>query len=91
MTLINILGGLAALCSTASFFPQAWKILRTRDTTSISARMYGISVTGFSLWLAYGILLGQWPLILTNSICWGLSALILVMKLIPDERLKRPG
>ena len=45
--------------------------------------MYAITVTGFAFWLVYGLLLGQWPLIVTNGICLALSAFILAMKLLP--------
>ena len=79
-------GALAALASTTSFVPQAWKIIRTRDTGAISAGMYAVTVAGFSLWLAYGLLLGQWPLIVTNGLCLALSAFILAMKLLPRRR-----
>jgi MtN3 and saliva related transmembrane protein len=74
---------LAAITSTASFAPQAWKIIKTRETKDISTGMYGLTVAGFALWLAYGMMLGQWPLIATNSICFVLAAFILVMKLLP--------
>ena len=37
---------------------------------------------GFALWLTYGFLLGQWPLIVTNAICLLLSAFIFLMKLL---------
>ena len=83
MDAASIVGALATICSTTSFVPQAWRVIRTRDTTSISKRMYVITVIGFSLWLAYGLLLGQWPLIVTNGICLTLSAFILVMKVLP--------
>ena len=79
----SIVGVLATICSTTSFVPQAWKVIRTRDTSAISKGMYAITVTGFALWLAYGLLLGQWPLIVTNGICLALSAFILAMKLLP--------
>ena len=83
MDAANVVGTLATICSTTSFVPQAWKVVRTRDTSAISKRMYAITVTGFSLWLAYGLLLGQWPLIVTNGICLALSAFILLMKVMP--------
>lgn len=79
---VSVIGGLAAAASTSSFAPQAWKIIRTRETSGISVGMYGITVVGFALWLAYGLMLGQWPLIVTNSICLLLSAFILVMKVL---------
>ena len=83
MELSSIVGGMATIASTTSFLPQAWKVIRTRDTSSISKRMYVITVVGFSLWLTYGLLLGEWPLIVTNGICLALSAFILAMKLLP--------
>jgi MtN3 and saliva related transmembrane protein len=86
MPLVTIIGSLAAICSTVSFVPQAWKIIRTRDTSGLSARMYAVTVTGFSLWLAYGIMLGEWPLIVTNAVCLALSAFILAMRILPQRK-----
>lgn len=86
MNWIAVAGTLAALCSTMSFVPQAWRIVRTRDTQAISPLTYSFFVTGFALWAAYGIGLGQWPLIVTNSICFVLSAFILVMTLLPRAK-----
>ena len=83
MDMATWVGSLAALASTTSFMPQAWKVVRTRDTRAISAGMYAVTVLGFALWLVYGLLLGQWPLIVTNATCLALSAFILAMKLLP--------
>ncbi|SNS80022.1 MULTISPECIES: SemiSWEET family sugar transporter [unclassified Azospirillum] len=83
MELIPTIGTLAALFSTLSFAPQAWKIIRQRDTSAISARMYMLTVSGFCCWFLYGLLRGDWPLIVTNFICLLLSAFILTMKLLP--------
>ena len=81
MSWIAVLGYAAALCSTVSFVPQAFRILKTRDTSGISAPMYALTTVGFSLWLAYGIARLEWPLILTNGICLVFAAFILVMTL----------
>ena len=86
MDIVTIIGYLAALCSTTSFAPQAWRIVKTRDTSAISSKMYIITVVSFALWLAYGIMKGEWPLILTNGICLALSAFILAMKLLPQRK-----
>ncbi len=83
MTLTEIIGGAATFASVSSFTPQAWKIIKTRDTSGISARMYAITVIGFSLWLAYGIMMKSWPLIVTNGLCLALSAFILMMTILP--------
>ena len=85
MNWITVAGSLAAICSTISFVPQAWRILKSRDTGSISPLTYGLTVVGFALWTAYGVGLGQWPLILTNSVCFILAAFILAMTLLPQR------
>jgi MtN3 and saliva related transmembrane protein len=86
METATIIGSIAAVLSTASFTPQAWKIIKSRETKDISAGMYALTVTGFAMWTTYGILLTQWPLIVTNSICLVLSAFILTMKLLPEPK-----
>jgi len=86
MNWIAVVGTFAALCSTISFVPQAWRIVRTRDTKAISPLTYSLTVTGFALWTAYGLGLGEWPLIVTNSICFVLSAFILIMTLLPRSK-----
>jgi MtN3 and saliva related transmembrane protein len=86
MDTATLVGSLAAVASTFSFTPQAWKIIKSRKTDDISAGMYSLTVTGFMLWTIYGILLMQWPLIITNSICLALAAFILTMKLLPRRK-----
>jgi MtN3 and saliva related transmembrane protein len=83
MSLETLLGAFAAFCSTASFAPQAIKIIRTRETKDISLWMYLLTVAGFAAWTSYGLVLGRWPLIAANSICLLLSGFILLMKLLP--------
>jgi MtN3 and saliva related transmembrane protein len=83
------LGAAAAFCSVISFTPQALKIIRTGETKDLSAIMYALTVTGFGCWAAYGILLRQWSLVASNSLCFLLSAFILVMILLPRQKKRR--
>ena len=87
MTATLLLGVLAALASMASFVPQAWKIIRScnHETKDISVGMYLLTVSAFGLWLAYGALLQQWPLVVSNAVCFALAAFILVMTLAPQS------
>lgn len=75
------IGLLAALLTTAAFLPQVLHTLATRDTRGISLRMYAIFVAGVLLWLIYGLLMRDWPLILANAITLLLAGAILVLKL----------
>lgn len=86
MNWITIAGSVAALCSMISFVPQAWRIVKSRDTSSISPVMYSFTVAGFALWTLYGIGLGEWPLIVTNSVCLLLASFILLMTLLPQAK-----
>ena len=79
--MINTLGGAAAACSTVSFAPQLIKTWREKDASGVSLRMYLVTVAGFSLWTAYGLGIGRWPLIASNSVCLAMSGAILALKL----------
>lgn len=41
---------------------------------------------GFCLWLAFGLLKTEWPIIIPNGVCLFLSAFILLMKLLPRAK-----
>ena len=83
------IGTCAAIASTISFTPQAWKIIKTAETKNISAGMYCITVVAFALWATYGVMLRQWPLVTSNVICLVLSGFILIMKLLPSSKKRR--
>lgn len=84
-----VLGYGAAILSTVSFAPQAWKVIRSRRTRDISLGMYLLTVAAFALWLAFGILKREWPLVLSNGICLALSGFILTMKILPASKRKQ--
>jgi MtN3 and saliva related transmembrane protein len=75
------IGGVAATLTTCAFIPQVWRVLRTRHTRDISLGMYALFTTGVALWLAYGLLLGAWPIIVANGITLLLAGMVLVLKL----------
>jgi MtN3 and saliva related transmembrane protein len=79
-SIADALGTCAALCSMASFVPQIIKIRRERDASSVSLRMYAVTVTGFTLWILYGLLIASWPVIGANAVCLALSATVLALK-----------
>lgn len=86
MNASDIVGYAATVASTSSFAPQAWKVIRSRDVKGLSVGTYALTVTGFALWLTYGGLLRQLPLIITNGICLTLSGFIFAMLLLPRKK-----
>ena len=71
----------AAICTTVSFIPQAVKTIRTKNTTSISSVMYSLFAFGTLMWLIYGFLSDNIPIIIANAITLILAAIILYYKL----------
>jgi MtN3 and saliva related transmembrane protein len=84
--LIDGIGLLAGLLTTAAFVPQVWKIYRTKSGKDISGRMFSMLSVGMLLWLIYGLLLRSMPLILTNAVTLVLSLAIIALKV----RYSRP-
>ncbi|TDP81731.1 MtN3 and saliva related transmembrane protein [Aquabacterium commune] len=78
---IEWIGGLAAMLTTASFVPQVWLTLRTRDVSGISLGMYSCFTLGVALWLVYGLSIGSLPVTIANCVTLTLALAILGMKL----------
>lgn len=89
MTLITLLGSIAAVLTTVSFVPQAWLVIRTRRTGGISLLMYSLFVMGVAMWLAYGVLTSATPIIAANAVTLLLAGTILCIA--ARERFQRRG
>ena len=79
--LAESIGGAAAVLTTFCWVPQALRTIRLRDTRAISLSAQLAFGSGLALWLAYGALIGSWPLILANAVSLALVSMIVVMKL----------
>jgi len=77
----EIIGTIAAVLTTAAYIPQAIKVLREKDTKSLSLGMYIMISGGIFLWLIYGIMIESPSLIAANCITLALSGIILLMKI----------
>lgn len=75
------IGYIAATLTTLSFLPQAIQVFKTKDVSSISLGMYCIFTTGVLMWLVYGALQTDWPIIVANVITFVLAFSILIMKI----------
>lgn len=81
MTITTIIGIIAPILSVLSFLPQVYKCWKTKKTKDISFPTYILFATGAVLWTTYGILKGNLSLIFTNSSLFGLTLLIILMKI----------
>ncbi len=78
---IETIGYCAAFLTTIAFLPQAIQSWRSRDLSGISLGMNSLFTAGVGLWLAYGIIIEKWPLIIANALTFALALSILVLKL----------
>ena len=81
MPALEILGFVAAILTTLCWLPQAVRTIRTKETRSLSLLAQSALTIGVVLWLAYGLLIGNAPIILSNAISLVLVTVILAMKL----------
>lgn len=78
---VRLLGYVAATLTTASFFPQALKTLRSGDTSGISLRMYLLFTIGIGAWALYGLLVGDGPVLVANLVTLVPAGVVLECKL----------
>ena len=76
----EIIGYIAATLTTVSFLPQAIKVIKTRDTESISLWMYIIFTIGVAFWFIYGLIVTEYPIIIANAITLIFASIILIFK-----------
>ena len=86
--MLDVLGYTAAFCTTISFLPQAIKVIKTRDTASLSLWMYVIFTSGVGLWLVYGIAKADKALIVANVVTFALASSILWIKVVNELKAK---
>lgn len=77
---VEHIGIIAATCTTLAFVPQAVHTIRSRQTGDISLSMYIIFNIGLTLWLIYGVMIDNLPIILANVCTLALTTIILGIK-----------
>ena len=80
VTGVSIIGYVAGACTTLAFLSQVIRTWKTRSTDDISLGMFSLMVFGIGLWLFYGVVTDDWPLIIADGFSLFLAAMILLMK-----------
>lgn len=75
------IGYVAAILTTISFLPQVLRVVLTKKTRDISRNMYVLLSSGIFLWLIYGFLKQDLPIILANSLTLFFTLVILFYKI----------
>lgn len=77
---IGVIGIVAGIFTSTSLLPQLIKILKEKKVEGLSMTMFLSLLIGIILWVVYGILRDDWPIIVTNSFSVVLNLFILVLK-----------
>ncbi len=78
--MIAYLGYFAGILTVISFLPQVIRAWRTRQTRDLSLGMFSLLITASTLWIVYGIMTADWPVILTNTGMIALNGALAVAK-----------
>ena len=81
MNTISLLGLVAGAFTTIAFLPQVMKTWKSRSAKDLSLGMFSIFTVGVGLWLTYGILINDLPVILANVVTLMLASTLLFFKL----------
>jgi len=78
--MVTELGYVAGMVTVASFLPQVVRAWRTRQTRDLSLASLALLITAGSMWILYGALSRDWPVVATNSGMVGLLVLLAAAK-----------
>jgi MtN3 and saliva related transmembrane protein len=81
MNSIQLLGLFAGTLTTAAFLPQVIKTWKSRSAKDLSLGMFSLFCLGVMLWLVYGIMVRDIPVIAANLVTLMLASTLLVFKL----------
>jgi len=78
----DIMGYMAAFCTTFALLPQIIRILKLKEARDVSLFMPLMISVGSILWLIYGIMIKEMPVIAANAIAliFSLTALFTTIK-----------
>lgn len=85
----NILGLVAGICTTAAVVPQLLKAWKTKEVDDVSPGMFFVLVTGLALWVVYGVLKSDFPIIATNGTALLLNGLMLYLLFRYGDKKKK--
>jgi len=80
-SIARLIGYIAGTLTTLAFVPQVVRTWRNRSADHFSLTMLIAFSIGVALWVAYGFLLHEPPIIVFNVITLGLALVLLWMKL----------
>lgn len=76
--LISAVGFAAGILTTLAFLPQAIKTWTTNSARDLSLVTFGMQTTGVFLWIGYGFLTRDLPLLVANGVTFLICLAVLL-------------
>jgi len=78
-TWIQVVGLAAGVCTAISLLPQLIKIVREKRAEQLSLFYLFTLLVGLGLWIAYGCLRSDLPIVLTNIVSAALNISVIIL------------
>jgi MtN3 and saliva related transmembrane protein len=77
----DYIGAIAGICTATSLLPQLFKLIKEKKSEDISLSMLFTLLGGLALWITYGALKKDWPILLTNSFSVIVNSIIIALSI----------
>ena len=77
----ELIGLIAGILTACSLLPQMVKTIKEHKTEGVSPFIFIILMGGTGMWVYYGILRDDFPIIITNAFSFGLNVIMLILKI----------
>jgi len=82
----NILGIVAGILTSVSMIPQLVKVLKEKNAEDLSWTMILVLISGLSLWVWYGFIKDELPIILSNAFAVMVNIVLLICCIIYKKK-----
>jgi len=77
---VELVGYVAAVLTTVSFFPQVLKTWRSKSAGDLSLVMLAMFTLGVFLWLVYGVAHGSVPITIANALTLAQAIALMILR-----------
>lgn len=77
----GVIGFVAGVFTAASMLPQVIKMFKEKKASQVSIVMIMVLMIGVSLWIYYGILKDDYPIIITNSFSLLVNLIMIILRI----------
>lgn len=82
----DVIGTVAGILTSVAMLPQLIKVIRDKNVEDLSILMLAVLISGLSLWIWYGILKEEWPIILSNGFAVIINSILIICILIYKKK-----